>query len=188
MSDNRGTESYTYDGLDRLARVVYADGETVTYTYDEAGNRLAMESSVHGRTAYEYNVADQLLRMTAPDSTITDFAYDANGNMIRKGNVEYLFDGANRLTQVIDGENWVAFTYDGDGHRLSKTAYIAGASDAGQITTYATDVVSALPQVIAEVRGGQAISYTYGLALNSIAEPGGVGATTTRTGWAVCTR
>ena len=172
MTDNRGAESYTYDDLDRLAQVAYADGETVSYTYDEAGNRLSMTSSVHGGTTYEYNVADQLLRMTAPDSTVTDFAYDANGNMIRKGSVEYLFDGANRLTQVIDGENWVAFTYDGDGHRLTKTANLEGASGAGETTTYATDVVSALPQVIAEVRGGQAISYTYGLALNSIAEPG----------------
>lgn len=170
MTDNRGTENYTYDDLDRLAQVAYADGETVSYTYDEAGNRLTMESSLHGLTAYEYNVADQLLRMTAPDSTVTDFAYDANGNMIRKGSVEHLFDGANRLTQVIDGENWVAFTYDGDGHRLSKTSSQTGGE--GQTTTYATDVVAPLPQVLAEVRGGQAISYTYGLALNSIAEPG----------------
>jgi len=34
MSDDRGTESYAYDNLNRLTQVTYADGEVVTYSYD----------------------------------------------------------------------------------------------------------------------------------------------------------
>src|SRR5579872_1336455 len=32
---------YHYDALNRLARVTYPDGTTVSYTYDSAGNRLS---------------------------------------------------------------------------------------------------------------------------------------------------
>jgi uncharacterized protein (TIGR03437 family) len=35
------TSTYSYDSLNRLARVVYPDGTTMTYTYDSAGNRLS---------------------------------------------------------------------------------------------------------------------------------------------------
>jgi len=34
------TISYTYDSLDRLTRVTYADGTAISYSYDSAGNRL----------------------------------------------------------------------------------------------------------------------------------------------------
>jgi YD repeat-containing protein len=34
---------YTYDDLNRLTRVRYADGQVVSYTYDAAGNILSAE-------------------------------------------------------------------------------------------------------------------------------------------------
>lgn len=34
--------SYSYDGLDRLSAVVFSNGESVGYTYDEAGNLVAV--------------------------------------------------------------------------------------------------------------------------------------------------
>jgi YD repeat-containing protein len=37
--------TYVYDELNRLIQVLYADGTTVTYTYDSVGNRLAREVS-----------------------------------------------------------------------------------------------------------------------------------------------
>jgi YD repeat-containing protein len=39
-SDSYATTSYTYDSLNRLIRVTYADGSVIRYTYDAAGNRL----------------------------------------------------------------------------------------------------------------------------------------------------
>lgn len=35
--------TYTYDGLNRLVKVVYADGTSIAYTYDAAGNRTSMQ-------------------------------------------------------------------------------------------------------------------------------------------------
>ena len=37
--------SYKYDELNRLSQVTYDDGTTITYTYDEAGNRLTKQVS-----------------------------------------------------------------------------------------------------------------------------------------------
>lgn len=35
-------DTYTYDALGRLTQVVTANNVTITYTYDNAGNRTAM--------------------------------------------------------------------------------------------------------------------------------------------------
>ena len=37
--------TYKYDELNRLSQVTYDDGTTITYTYDEAGNRLTKQVS-----------------------------------------------------------------------------------------------------------------------------------------------
>jgi YD repeat-containing protein len=38
-------DSYTYDAYGRLTGVTYDDGSSVTYTYDDAGNRTAVSQS-----------------------------------------------------------------------------------------------------------------------------------------------
>jgi uncharacterized protein (TIGR03437 family) len=38
---NATNTNYSYDSLNRITRVAYADGTTITYTYDSAGNRLS---------------------------------------------------------------------------------------------------------------------------------------------------
>ena len=40
------TITYTYDNLNRLVRVNYGSGTTITYLYDAAGNRINMASSL----------------------------------------------------------------------------------------------------------------------------------------------
>jgi YD repeat-containing protein len=44
----RASTTYTYDALSRLVKVVYADGTTVVYTYDAAGNRVGETVSTSG--------------------------------------------------------------------------------------------------------------------------------------------
>lgn len=38
--------SYTYDSLNRLTKVDYGNGTVINYTYDAAGNRLTLSSTV----------------------------------------------------------------------------------------------------------------------------------------------
>ena len=37
-----GTDSYYYDALGRLTKVIFADGSSITYAYDSAGNRTTL--------------------------------------------------------------------------------------------------------------------------------------------------
>ena len=41
-SDSSGTNSYTYDRLDRLSDAQYSDGSSEAFTYDSAGNRTGV--------------------------------------------------------------------------------------------------------------------------------------------------
>lgn len=43
MSSVAGTETYTINAINQLTDVIYANGDTQSYTYDPAGNR-----SYHG--------------------------------------------------------------------------------------------------------------------------------------------
>jgi RHS repeat-associated protein/uncharacterized repeat protein (TIGR01451 family) len=150
MQDLEGTTSYSYDDLYRLTQVVYPNSETVTYSYDPMGNRLSMNSTVHGLTAYTYDVGDRLLT-----AGTTAFTWDANGNMTGKGNGVYTFDALDRLTQVVSGTTAVQFAYDGDGGRLQKTVN-------GILTSYVQDMAAPLPVVLVETTAGQSNRYLYG--------------------------
>lgn len=47
-------QTYTYDNLNRLTKVVYSNGTTITYTYDALGNRLTKK--VTGATSTIYTI------------------------------------------------------------------------------------------------------------------------------------
>jgi RHS repeat-associated protein len=91
---------------------------TVTYQYDGVGNRTNRTSSVAGVSSatYTYNSNDRL----------TTDTYDTNGSTTASGGISYQYDALARLTNYNSGA--AAFVYDGDGHRVRKTA--------GGVTTY----------------------------------------------------
>ncbi len=88
------TESYSYDGLDRL---VSAECPlwSHTYSYDKVGNRTAEDGTI-----YTVNNLNEVTSL----SDGTSFTYDPNGNRISKAKGSdswaYLYDNANRLTEV----------------------------------------------------------------------------------------
>src|SRR5207245_2510142 len=83
------TESYGYDWLDRLTSST-GPWTTITYAYDQAGNRVKMVQG--STTTYTYRWLNRLSRAGS-----RTYSYDANGNMITKN----------------DGFSWT-FTYDYD--------------------------------------------------------------------------
>ena len=83
------TKVYTYDTLGRLTKTVTTDHKkddktkTVTYTYDNVGNRLKEDDGTT-TTSYTYNGLDQLKTSTKEKGTaveeVRQYDYDANGN------------------------------------------------------------------------------------------------------------
>ncbi|HEX7101051.1 MAG TPA: RHS repeat domain-containing protein [Nitrolancea sp.] len=67
-----GTESYTFDLLNRLTEVDYANGDVVTYTYDANGNLTA-----RGSDSFTWNWANPLGSATV-NGTTADYMYDSS--------------------------------------------------------------------------------------------------------------
>ncbi|MGD0476938.1 MAG: hypothetical protein ABSB29_02085 [Nitrososphaerales archaeon] len=112
------TESYSYDWLDRLTSTTGPWG-TITYTYDQVGNRVKM---VQGGTPTTYSYGS-FNRLTSAGSTT--YTYDANGNMVAKNDGTswtFSYDYENRLTNVVHSGSTVQQNfYDAGGDRVKKT-------------------------------------------------------------------
>ncbi len=128
MTDgNDAVTTYNYDNLNRLITTTYqADAETVAYSYNAAGNRLAMIDKV-GMTTYSYDDLFRLITVTNPLTGTVVYSYDLAGN--RTGItypdnkvVTYTHDSDNRLIQVDD---WAAgvttYAYDAVGQLITTT-------------------------------------------------------------------
>jgi RHS repeat-associated protein len=124
---------------------------TVTYGYDNVGNRVTMTSTlpaIPGGT-FSYDANDRIAGDT----------FDNNGNTISSGGISYVYDFENRLLM----RGLVTIVYDGDGNRVSETV-------GGVTTKYLVDDLNptGLPQVVEElVNGSLTRTYTYGLNLIS---------------------
>ncbi|MBU7038656.1 MAG: hypothetical protein HXS52_12060 [Theionarchaea archaeon] len=110
------TESYSYDGLDRLTSAS-CNSWSHSYSYDKAGNRTGKDG-----VTYTVNVVNEVTAL----SDGTSFTYDDNGNRTQKakGNDtwDYTYDYANRLTEVEENSETIGeYAYDGDGRRIQAT-------------------------------------------------------------------
>ncbi|NYH53607.1 RHS repeat-associated protein [Nocardiopsis arvandica] len=92
------TETFTYDGLDRLT----SDG-TTDYTYDDVGNLLTA-----GKEEFFYNDADQVT--TARGAEV---GHDAAGNMTSQGERTLEYSATNQFLQADEGSSLAtSLSYD----------------------------------------------------------------------------
>ncbi len=110
------TESYSYDGLDRLTSAS-CNSWSHTYSYDNVGNRTAKDSVI-----YTINTVNEVTAL----SDNTSFTYDDNGCRTQKSKGTdtwvYTYDYANRLTKVEKNSSTIGeYVYDGDGKRIRVT-------------------------------------------------------------------
>jgi RHS repeat-associated protein len=110
------TESYGYDGLDRLTSGSCTSWSH-TYSYDKMGNRTAKDA-----ITYTINTVNEVTAL----SDGTSLVYDDNGNRTQKNKGtdtwDYTYDYENRLKKVEKNSVILEeYVYNGDGERLQIT-------------------------------------------------------------------
>jgi RHS repeat-associated protein len=186
-SDGYRVVHYAYDELYRLiSEAMYEDvvdpallaaetvDRTITYAYDDVGNRLERSDSAEGVTAYDYDEMDRLLDETltelAGDVVNQTYGYDNNGNTLSKiterndsitDEVFYDWNFENYLTAADtdgDGTTDVVYEYDADGIRVSKSVNPEGAAEE---TRFLIDANRPYAQVLEEYTPGGIIKVSY---------------------------
>lgn len=125
----------------QLYRTVANNVGTITYDYDVAGNKVAMQPPSLAASCksilYGYDADNRLSTVTHPDGFLTRFAYDKVGNRqsvtrqnassVMFGTTRYTYDALNRLTDLVNtnstGAVLSSYHYQlwADGKRLSVT-------------------------------------------------------------------
>ena len=137
MTSAAGTETYTINELNQLARVTLPGGATTDYTYDAAGNRRT-KTAGGSTTTYTYDDASQ---MTAVNGA--SYTYDASGNRLTGGGTSYSYDSLGRLAGATVGGTATTYTLDGDGRRVASTT-------GGTTTPYLWDMVGPFDELVSD--------------------------------------
>lgn len=164
-TDRKGQAwSMSYDPLNRPLTASYADGSTVSLTWDLGGRLTQVQDSLGGTITRSYDGLDRILSETTPQGTVT-YTYDAAGRRLTmqaavQAQVTYSYDNANRLTGIVQGSSNVAFGYDNANRRTSATL------PGGVTASYDWDAASQLTGITyasgATTLG--TLTYTYDLA------------------------
>jgi RHS repeat-associated protein len=121
------SETYDYDNLDRLTKITFSDGTTVTNTWDADGNLTSQQDTAAGTRTLEYDQLNRLTRQAGPGADYVNYRYDRSGNLTAvedpNGTTEYGYDAANRNRSVyVPGvTDPVVFDLDDDGNRTRTT-------------------------------------------------------------------
>ena len=133
MTDNQGTTDYRYDDLNQLITVDGPEADdTVTYTYDNAGNRITMTDQNNGVTTYQYDALNRLVSITNPEEETTNYSYDDVNNLTgttcpNGTQAAYAYNNLNRLISLINTGNKekvlssFSYEYDFGGMRTKTT-------------------------------------------------------------------
>ena len=157
-------ESYSYDSLGRLTGYCVTAGckgeNKIAYSYDQAGDRLT-ETIGKQVSRYAYDALGELLSQTLPDGTKIPYSYDQNGNETGAGPWSYAYNLANELVSASNGSTTAAYSYDGDGNRL--TGQVTGSNSSS--TSYIWDQNFSLPELAGtqDSSGTTLASYIYGV-------------------------
>jgi RHS repeat-associated protein len=152
-----GTTTYGYDGIGQLTSVVLPTGRTITYEYDQDGNRVrVVDNGVE--TLYSANGLNQYTSVGP-----ATYTYDARGNIRTRtdagGTTTYTFDTLDQLIEVDGPAGHFVYEYDALGNRVAQTTN-------GVRREFLVDLAN-MGDLVAEFDDqGQAISnFAYGFGL-----------------------
>lgn len=107
VTDASGTITRQYDALNRVISYTDARGNTIGYTYDEAGNLTVIAYPDGKAVQYTYDAANRLIQVNDWADRITSYNYDANGQLLEThrpdGSIESrTYNEAGSLIQIMD--------------------------------------------------------------------------------------
>lgn len=120
--------TYDYDGMSRLIKITYPDGNEKKFAYCTGSGLLENEIYPDGTNIhYGYDVNGNLTSIKDQRGNTSSFAYDNKGNITKKtdrlGKVtHYTYDSKGNLIKITDPENGITvYTYDAAGRITSET-------------------------------------------------------------------
>jgi len=87
---NGATVSYTYDKLGRISRTEYSNGRRVEYTYNSNGQLYSATDNFNGTTYYVYDSLGRLICFETEDGSRLQYTYDNNNRLTE---TDYYVDG-----------------------------------------------------------------------------------------------
>ncbi len=173
----------TYDNLDRLETETDSYNKTLTYDYDDVGNRTLLIDPDNQRTVYEYDDLNRLETVRLEEGTTHEqrisYQYYPDGlkkTVTNPNNTvsNYVYDDADRLTNIAHtGPSGVissyVYGYDPSGNRQYQLETNAGRTET---TSYTYDFVNRLETVTYEdgTASAKTTTYTYDKAGNRLTE------------------
>ena len=120
--------SYTWDKLSRMTSATDQLGMVTKYAYDGNGNVVSIQEGDKKAYTYTYDALNRVVKTVDPLGNQVSYTYDALGNMVSatdaKGNTtSYTYDALNRLTALKDAMGGVtSYAYDKESRVVSVTA------------------------------------------------------------------
>lgn len=174
LRSQAGGDRYTFDTRGRLVRELKASAETLVYTYDAAGNKTSVATSL-GTTTYSYDALNRLATVADASGTST-YGYDTVGNLASTAlpngvSTNYSYDTLNRLVKVNNSGpsgliSSYTYTLGLAGNRVHVSE--AGPATTGRSVAFAYDAVYRLTQeqITESPNPLVTIGYTYDTAGN----------------------
>ena len=133
------TVTSSYDLLGRK-KTRSAEGQTLTYTYDNADRTQSVVDSITGTVGYQYDAAGNRTRLSWPDGGFVGYSYDA----------------LNRTDLIRENDTTLVANYDWDA--LSRRSLISYGNTASSAFGYAPDgALSSLTHTI----GAKSVAFGY---------------------------
>ena len=139
-------ESYTYDSLNQL-KTVTRNGVTTEYTYSN-GNITSVKQN--GVTVKSYAYGNSNWRDLLTEYNGQTITYDQIGNPLTYRGKNMTWQNGRRLEGITDANNTIAYAYDADGNRISKT-----------VNGVTTDYVVIDGTLAGEITGGNKLAFLY---------------------------
>ena len=132
-----GTQTYLYDGGNRLTSIVDSQNGTVLRTFDGL-NRLTEETTPQGSISYSYDAAGRRMTALVNGQAVTAYTYDNANRMtgLTQGSTQVgiVYDSANRRSTLnLPNGVTIQYGYDGDS-RLQSISYAAQGASLGNLS------------------------------------------------------